>query len=95
MFRQKFTNTNEMLQCKRIYCAEFGGPKLGQLNTALNTAIHRIAETSEGMYRGPYTATASEFRARNSKEFVPSVGNPSLALLEFWIFGEFLCVATW
>jgi hypothetical protein len=38
MFGQKFTNTNEMLQCGRIHCADFGGPKLGELNTALHTA---------------------------------------------------------
>jgi hypothetical protein len=35
MFGQKFTNTNEMLQYGRIHCADFGGPKLGELNTAL------------------------------------------------------------
>jgi hypothetical protein len=35
MFGQKFTNTNKMLQCKRIYCAKFGRPKSDQLNTAL------------------------------------------------------------
>jgi hypothetical protein len=42
MFGQKFTNTNEMLQCKRIYCAEFGGPKSDQLNTAKDDVRQRI-----------------------------------------------------
>jgi hypothetical protein len=36
MFGQKITNTNEMLQCRTCYCADFALPKSGQLNEALN-----------------------------------------------------------
>jgi hypothetical protein len=34
MFGQKFTNTNKMLQCTSLYCADFVAAKLAQLNTA-------------------------------------------------------------
>jgi hypothetical protein len=34
MFGQKFTNTNKMLQCLALYCADFGAANLAQLNTA-------------------------------------------------------------
>jgi hypothetical protein len=34
MFEQKFTNTNEMLQCPAPHCADFGAANLAQLNTA-------------------------------------------------------------
>jgi hypothetical protein len=36
MFGQKFTNTNEMLQCTGLYYADFVAAKLAQLNTALD-----------------------------------------------------------
>jgi hypothetical protein len=35
MFGQKFTNTNEMLQCLSLHCADLGAANLAQLNTAL------------------------------------------------------------
>jgi hypothetical protein len=34
MFEQKFTNTNEMLQCPTLHYADFGAANLAQLNTA-------------------------------------------------------------
>jgi hypothetical protein len=40
MFGQKFTNTNEMIQCTDLHCADFVAAKLAQLNTALNVFLH-------------------------------------------------------
>jgi hypothetical protein len=35
MFGQKFTNTNEMLQCKILHYAKSAPPKSADLNTAV------------------------------------------------------------
>jgi hypothetical protein len=46
MFGQKFTNTNEMLQCTNLHCADFVAVKLAQLNTANNN--HLLCQKRKG-----------------------------------------------
>jgi hypothetical protein len=41
MFGQKFTNTNEILQCTGLHCVDFVAVKLAQLNTALDYLLDR------------------------------------------------------
>jgi hypothetical protein len=36
MFGQKITNTNEMLQCRILHCADLAAPSSAELNTALD-----------------------------------------------------------
>jgi hypothetical protein len=57
MFGQKITNTNEMLQCRTCYCADFALPKSGQLNEAQEVNGHLMSQQQKrwAMPIHPYT----------------------------------------
>jgi hypothetical protein len=54
MFGQKITNTNEMLQCRTCYYADFALSKSGQLNEALidseETEDEEVAHSHSGWH---------------------------------------------
>jgi hypothetical protein len=60
MFAQKFTNTNEMLQCTGLYGADFVAAKLAQLNTS-----HGISSSSSFFFAPIGTAEAERLVERD------------------------------